>query len=153
MHTKRYKNKQSGFTLIELMIVVAIMAILAAIATPSYLSHIAKSRRADVQGALLSFANAMERHYTTNGTYEGAAAGGADTGTPTIFSTTSPTDGSTVYYNLTISAADASSYTLQATAVGAQAGDGNLQYTSTGVKRWDRDNNGFGAGDNNWNEH
>ena len=53
-----------GFTLIELMIAVAIVGILAGIAYPSYQDSVRKSRRADAQGALLGFANAMERYFT-----------------------------------------------------------------------------------------
>ena len=104
-------NIEKGFTLIELMIVIAILGILAAIAVPAYQGSVIKSRRADAQGALTGFANAMERHFTTNNTYGGAAAGGADTGSPAIFPTQSPLDGSNKYYNLTITAADASTFT------------------------------------------
>jgi len=155
----RYNNKirsgENGFTLIELVIAIAIVGILAAIALPSYNASINKSRRADAQGALTSFANAMERHFTSNGTYEGAAGTSGsptDTGSPWIFSSTSPTDGGVVYYNLTISAANASSYTLQAEATGAQDGDGDMRLTSTGLRMWDSDDNGFGAGDNDWED-
>ena len=155
------RSGENGFTLIELVIVIAIMAILASIALPAYQDSIKKSRRADAQGVLMSFANAMERHFTTNGTYAGAGTtdtgddivtgvSDGDTDAPTIFSTTSPVNGGAVYYNLTISAADASSYTLLATATGAQADDGNMQLTSTGLRRWDSDGDGFGAGDNDW---
>ena len=58
-----------GFTLVELMIAVAIVGILASIAYPSYQDSVRKSRRADAKGALLGFANAMERHFTENNSY------------------------------------------------------------------------------------
>ena len=125
---------KKGFTLIELLIAIAIIGILAAVAYPSYMNSVIKSRRVDAQAALLGFAQAMERNYTLNGTYKGAASGGADTGAPTIFSNKSPIDGSDTYYNLTIASAAVNTYTLQATAVGSQLGDGNLQLTSTGAK-------------------
>ena len=130
------KQTQTGFTLIELMITVAIVGILASIAIPSYQSSVMKSRRADAKGALLGFENAMERYFTVNNSYLGAGAGGGDTGTPTIFSGTSPVDGGTPYYNLTINAATASTYTLNATPTGAQSNDkcGTLTLTHTGVK-------------------
>lgn len=130
-------HRAKGFTLIELMIVVAIIGILASIAFPAYQDSVRSARRSDAQGALMSFANAMERHFTTNGDYLGAADGGDDTGAPTVFSTTSPVDGGTAYYNLTISDADTGTYTLTATATGAQTGDGNLTLTNTGVRTWD----------------
>ncbi|MCP3674722.1 MAG: prepilin-type N-terminal cleavage/methylation domain-containing protein, partial [Gammaproteobacteria bacterium] len=59
----------AGFSLIEVMIVVAIVSILAAIAFPSYQESVAKAKRADAQGALVSLAGVMERFYTENNTY------------------------------------------------------------------------------------
>lgn len=132
-------KKAAGFTLIEIMIVVAIVAILAAIALPAYQDSITKGRRTDAASALQGLAQAMERYYTEKGTYVGAAGTG---GVPTIFPSKSPIDGSATYYNLTISAATANTYTLSATATGAQAGDGNLTLSSTGARTWDKDNNG-----------
>lgn len=147
-------KKQSGFTLIELMIVVAIVAILAGIAWPSYQNQVRTSNRSDAQGALLGLAQAMERHFTQNGTYAEAATGGGDTGAPAIFPTESPLDGGNKTYNLRITAADATSYTLEAQPKGRQAGDGNLQLTSSGQKAWDRDNDGAFAdpGDMCWSK-
>ncbi|WP_303291735.1 type IV pilin protein [Marinobacter sp. SS5-14b] len=129
-----------GFTLIELMIVVAIIGILAAIAYPSYQSSVENSRRADAQSALTAFSGRMERYYTDNGnTYLGAAAGGANTGAPAIFPTEAPLDGSVKFYDLTISAATRNSYTLLATPKGAQAGNGPLRLLSNGVRQWQAD--------------
>jgi type IV pilus assembly protein PilE len=134
----RSRTKPKGFTLIELMIVVAIIGILAAIAYPSYQDSVRKSRRADAKAALLGFSNAMERHFTVSNTYEGAAAGGTDTGTPaaTIYPAEAPIDGGTKYYDLTINAAGGSSFTLWAAPKGAQASDpcGTLTLTHTGAK-------------------
>lgn len=128
--------KLKGFTLIELMIVVAIIGILAAIAYPSYQDSVRRSRRADAKAALLGFANAMERHYTVKSTYAGAAAGGADTGAPAIYATEAPLDGGTKYYDLTINAAAGSSFTVWAAPKGAQADDpcGTLTLNQAGVK-------------------
>ncbi|MEM9101482.1 MAG: type IV pilin protein [Pseudomonadota bacterium] len=131
-------NKGKGFTLIELMIVVVIVAILAGVAFPSYTQHVAKSRRADAKGALMGLAQAMERYYTENGTY-------ADVGTtsvrdannkPVIFAQEVPLDGGKKYYDLTIEAVTATSYTIQATPKNAQAGDGALILDSIGNKTW-----------------
>jgi type IV pilus assembly protein PilE len=149
------RSGENGFTLIELVIVVAIMAILASIALPAYNDSISKTRRADGQGALMGFANAMERHFTTNGTYLGAGTEGTDgttTGPSTVFSTSSPVDGSAVYYNLEIQAATGSTYTLVAEAAGAQNGNGDMRLTSTGLRSWDRGSDGFGASDNCWDK-
>ena len=136
------KQSQLGFTLIELMVTVAIVGILASIAYPSYQSSVMKSRRADTEGVLLGLANAMERNFTTTNSYcDAGGTGGAsscgtatnDTGTPSIYSIPTAT---ATYYTITISAATASSYTLSAAPTGAQANDscGTLTLTQTGVK-------------------
>lgn len=143
------KQTQQGFTLIELMITVAIVGILASIAIPGYQKSANKSRRADAKGALMSFANAMERHYTETNSYCDAAdkdgggddtcgddSGTRDTGKPSIFAMQSPIDGSIKYYDLTIAAITPNSYTLQATRIGDQIGDdcGELTLTHTGKR-------------------
>ncbi|MCP5019060.1 MAG: type IV pilin protein [Ketobacter sp.] len=129
-----YLNR--GFTLVELMIVIAVVGIIATIAYPSYNDSVKKSRRADAKGALMGFSQAMERHFTDNNSYLGAASGGANTGAPTIFPTQAPLDSSAKFYDLTIEAATASSYTLRATPINGQTGDGNLEIDNTGAKRW-----------------
>lgn len=129
----------SGFTLIEVMIAVAIVGILAAIVFPSYQESVRKGRRADAQANLVAFANAMEKHYTNNAAYTGAAGTDgtpANTGAPRIFATESPLDGGAKFYNLRISAATATTYTLQAVPKNAQSGDkcGTLTLSQTGAK-------------------
>lgn len=134
---------QQAFTLIELMIVVAIIGILASIAIPSYRNSVDKSRRADAKGAIMGLANAMERHFTEDGArgycQAGTTTSGActnATGAPTIYSTQSPVDGGTAYYNLTINAATATTFTLHATPTGVQANEkcGTLTLAHTGAK-------------------
>ena len=65
----RKAGSARGFTLIELMIVVAIVAILAAIAYPAYLNHVREARRTEAKSALQEAMNRQERHYTTENTY------------------------------------------------------------------------------------
>ena len=129
----RRAPKGGGFTLIELMITVAVIGILAAIAYPSYMESVAKSRRSNAEGALAGFANAMERHYTETGAYTGAASGGGNTGSPasSVYPSQSPLDGSTKYYNLTISAATATMRPLRM--VSGRAEESKLSPASRGV--------------------
>jgi len=70
------RSKMKGFSLIELMVVVAVIAILASIAYPSYMQHIVKTRRSAGEACLLEQAQFMERYYTTNMKYSGAALPG-----------------------------------------------------------------------------
>ena len=93
-------KKLKGFTLIELMIVVAIVALLAAIAYPSYTRYVEKARRADAKSALLDASQRLERCYTQNNTYVGCTiaasspdgfytiAFAAENPTPTAFTIT-----------------------------------------------------------------
>lgn len=129
----RDRTRQKGFSLLELMIVVAIIGILAAIAIPSYQSYVQKARRADAQAALTEMAQAMEAAYARNFSYENQAAGPADTGTPTAAILRSS---SVDFYTLTISAAAKNSYTLDAAPSGAQTQDmcGTLSIDNTGKK-------------------
>ena len=150
--------RKNGFTLIELMVAVAIVGILAAIAIPSYQESMRKSRRADAQSALLSAANGMERYFTQNNTY-------CDTGTSSLGAVVAantcggaandtgflpgaiyaPRGETAVHYDIFVSLApNASNYTLRATPAvgGAQVGDGMIELVSTGARRWDRNNDG-----------
>lgn len=119
----------SGFTLIELMIVVAVIGILAAIAYPSYQDSIRKARRADAKSALLDAAQRQERFFTENNQYTSVQvpavgctntpatiAAGTDCGLN--LSTATTTDG---YYTLTLTAPAVNnrrnSFTITATPV------------------------------------
>lgn len=119
---------EKGFTLIELMITVAIVAILASVALPSYQSYITKSRRNTAQGCLMEQAQYMERFFTTNMTYAGA----------TLPTTSCMTDLAAHYTFGFSGTPNATTFTAQATAIGGQATrDGScspLTITQTGVK-------------------
>lgn len=135
--TKRFNR---GFTLVELMITVAIVGILAAVAFPSYTSYIAKGRRADARVQLASAQQWIEKFYSESYDYAQNTAGGAST---TAFNaqpfSTSPRsgDGAAVYtLTLTVGASPATTYTLSATpvATGPMANDscGALTLSNTG---------------------
>jgi type IV pilus assembly protein PilE len=145
----KMKTKSNGFTLIELLIALSITGILAAITYPSYSEQMAKSRRAEAQAALVSFANAMEmwkmQHETTG--YSLAAGtddAPTDTGSPNsaLFPAVVPLAGGTTTYNLTISAATAppptgvppNTYTLRATPVNASDTCGYLEIDNLSKK-------------------
>ena len=122
-------TKNSGFSLIELMIVVAIAGILAGIAIPAYQSHILKSHRADAQTILLDMAARQERFIAQRNNYttDISTDAGLNLGR------TTSREG---YYNLTV-VANATSYVLTATAIGGQANDTDcaiITFSSTGVK-------------------
>nr|WP_255471686.1 type IV pilin protein [Endozoicomonas sp. OPT23] len=110
--------KTSGFTLIEVMMVVVIIGILAAVALPSYQNYIVRSAVSDAQASLLGLANAMERHRAQTGSYLGSFndPDGDGSGAPLIYSVQSPESG-TANFDLTITAT-ASTYNLTATATG-----------------------------------
>ena len=135
------RRAQRGFTLIELMITVAIVAILSSIAYPSYKDYIARGRRAEAQSQLMQAAQWMERFYAENYAYDKNTAGVAVTDAALFAarSSQSPTSGTAAY---TIAVATAgtgstSTYTVTATRAGTMVGDkcGNFQITSTGVRQ------------------
>ena len=128
-----------GFTLIELMIAVAIVAILAAIAYPSYVEQVARGRRADGQSALLETAQWIERQYTFSNAYNLKSDGTAmnTAALPALKPKTAQ-----IY---TLSFGDkaggsttptAGGFTLRVVPAGAMSGDkcGTLTLTNTGLK-------------------
>ncbi len=119
-----------GFTLIELMVVVAIVGIIAAIAYPAYQNSVYKTRRSDGRGPLLDVAGRQEKFFYSNNTY---TTNFVSLGYGTNAANATSPEG---YYLLTITAANATGYTITATPQGAQAADrcGTLSIDDQGTK-------------------
>lgn len=120
------KVSENGFSLIELMIVVAIVAILASVALPPYREHVQKTRRADGQKELVTWANSLERYFSVNGTY--LSGGACDTGKPVG---TKSND----VYTFSTDDCSATTFTLKIApkAGTSQEGDGDQTLTNTGA--------------------
>jgi len=140
------KNKSaSGFTLIELMIVVAIVAILASIAYPSYISSVIKGRRASGRTALTELMQQQERYMTQNNTYCAFSNSGGTTaavsGCTTVpFKTFSGDNSASPDYYLSAATCPNTVFTVkeciqvQADPVKSDPEAGSLQILSTGTK-------------------
>ena len=130
----------SGFTLIELMITVAIVGILVAVAYPSYIEQARSTRRANAQSDLMELAGFMERLFTENNCYNAGAdaiCGNGDDAALLPF-TESPKEGSGAkFYNLTL-VVSATAFTLAATAKNDQLSDscGNMTLSQSGVRTY-----------------
>ncbi|MBL4711913.1 MAG: type IV pilin protein [Gammaproteobacteria bacterium] len=119
---KNYKYKlNKGFTLIELMIVIAIIGVLATVGYPSYISSVQKSQRADAIHALMDESGRMEEFYMNNDTYTGSSVANA-----------ASSEG--LYTMSVVVPASGLMFTLTATPVATDPLCGNLTYDSLGRK-------------------
>lgn len=122
----------AGFTLIELMLVVAVVAILAGIAYPSYLDSVRKARRSQAKADLVELAQRAERYYTLNNSYAGFWA------SVPASQKRSPRDG-VAYYLLARAPndSDVNAFVLSAAPTGTQTADtgcGTLTLNQAGAK-------------------
>jgi len=118
----------SGFSLVELMVTVAVIGILASIALPSYNEHVRKSRRAGGTACAAAIAQGMERYYTTALTYVGAPAAA------TLDDRCDPD--ALQFYTMGVDTVAGKTYRVTATPTGRQSGDtcGVLSINQTGTK-------------------
>ncbi len=133
---KRYLQQEAraghrGFTLIELMITVAIVAILAAVAFPAYTSQIAKGRRAEAKAIVLEATQWMERFYAENNRYDKNTANVAVDDMFNNRFKQSPRLPGTAMYNIALSNLTQTTYTITATRTGSMASDTCGDYSIT----------------------
>jgi type IV pilus assembly protein PilE len=129
-------QKQRGVTLIELVVVMIIVGILAAVAIPSYRNYILRSQRSDAKDALLALATQQEKFYLQCNTYADDIAGAPDCAAAELQGAVTSENG---WYDLVIDNADATSFTVSAIAAagGNQAQDTaceTFQVTNLGVR-------------------
>ena len=131
-----------GFTLIELMIVVAIIGIIAMFAYPAYQESVRKTKRIDAQASIIQIAGQLQRYKIANFTFFRIGTSTpiilADVGVPSVL----PTSASPLY-DLVLTNVTAGTWTLTATPTDAQTGDGHLVLNHRGERCWTRgsDNN------------
>jgi len=122
------RTRQAGFSLIELMIVVAVVAILAGVAYPSYTQYVVRSNRAAAKAQMLDIANRQQQFLLSNRAY-------ASKTTLEASGYSLPTEvGGRYDYDITVGTDTVPSYTITFAPKGAQAGDGTLTLNSEGVK-------------------
>ena len=150
-------RRQRAFSLIEIMVVLAVVGILLALAVPVYNGYSVRAYRTQVQADLLRCAQGMERHAALTMGYGNAVdADGDGQGDRSTGPVSENLCGvASTHYRISVRTADASRFVLRAEASGATspvAGDGALELDSAGERRWDRNDDGdFGDdGERGW---
>jgi type IV pilus assembly protein PilE len=127
-------RRVKGFTLIELMVTVLVVAILASIAVPTYLQQVRKSRRSSAKSTMMDLANREQQYLLSTRIY-------ADTAALVATGYTVPSDVS-AYYNwaVTVNSVTVPTFTITFTAIGTQAVDGPLTLDQAGnrspISKW-----------------
>ena len=137
--TKAIINNYKGFTLIELMISVAIVAILASIAIPSYQQYIIKTNRTQVMGDVEALARELEKGFAADFSYSAVNGGGDGAPIAALFPATGPVAGDRALYDFQLTLTD-TTYLVEALPIagGQQAGDGKLTISHSGRRCWHR---------------
>lgn len=130
LRTFTQSKSARGFTLIELMITVAIVGILTAIALPSYTSYIARGKRAEVRAEVLRAEGWLERYSSENNRYTDIPGSAANAGFASRFGAVPRTG--TANYNITVVVSD-TAYTITATRVNSMTADGCGNYVKTNI--------------------
>ena len=119
--------KSKGYTLVELLVVVAIIGIIAAVGYPSYQGYMETTYRAQAAADLKACALALDRYYSNGFTYVGADSNN-------VCTLVSPTSGTTKY-DISYQSLTKSDYTIRATPVGASCGSDNcIELTADGTQ-------------------
>lgn len=139
--------KSKGFTLMELMVVIAIVGVLAATAFPSYNNYIIKSKRAVARGVVMDLVNRQEQYFANNKSYSSALSGLGGLPDPYYINGSGEQVSSNGVYQITVEVSGSApyfAYTLKAAPVSGstQASDacGTLSLTSEGLRSADTSN-------------
>lgn len=121
-------HRRNGFTLIELMITVAIVAILAAVALPNYSQYVIRSKRSAAQAEMMNIANREQQYLLAQRVY-------ADKTALTAGGYVLPANVAAGYdWSVTVATSGPPTFTITFTAIAGQQSDGNLSLDSNGVK-------------------